>query len=123
MSDGASGQWLGAFFVPVTVDWVLVKTVQITLIGKPGCHLCDDARGEIARVREALAQRGIATQLAELDILEDERLARLHSEDIPVVLVEGKRHSIWRVDPGKLESAIERAAKKRRLFRAAPTTP
>ena len=25
-------------------------TARITLIGKPGCHLCDDARDEISRL-------------------------------------------------------------------------
>jgi glutaredoxin len=81
--------------------------VQLTLIGKPGCHLCDEARDAIARVRAELAERGIETALEELDILEDPQLARRHSEDIPVVQINGRRHAIWRVDPERLSAAGE----------------
>ena len=91
-----------------------MTTVQITLLGKPGCHLCEDAHETIVAVRAELAARGVETSLEELDILQDENLARRHSEDIPVVLVNGRRHAIWRVDPAKLTSAVERAAGRRR---------
>ncbi|WP_416445152.1 glutaredoxin family protein [Leucobacter sp. HNU] len=62
---------------------------------------------------------GIATELEELDILQDAELARRHSEDIPVVFVNDRRVAIWRVDPAKLTAAIERAANgpKFALFR------
>lgn len=84
--------------------------MRITLIGKPGCHLCDDARAEIEAVRQTLAEGGVRTELAELNILEDEGLARLHSEDIPVVLVGDRRHAIWRVDRAKLADAVRKEA-------------
>ena len=93
-----------------------MTTVQLTLIGKPGCHLCDDARGVIAAVREELGQRGIRTELTELDILQDEELARRHAEEIPVVRINGRRHAIWRVDPARLAAAVEKAARGPRLF-------
>lgn len=88
-----------------------MRTVQLTLIGKPGCHLCDDARTVIADVRAEMSARGIETELAELDILQDQALARVHSEDIPVVQINGKRHAIWRVDSARLTAAIEKAAR------------
>lgn len=93
-----------------------MTNVELTLIGKPGCHLCDDAREVIAAVRGELSQRGIGTSLEELDILQDEQLARRHSESIPVVLVNGRRHAIWRVDPARLAAAVEKAARRPRLF-------
>ncbi|WP_449280954.1 glutaredoxin family protein [Leucobacter sp.] len=92
-----------------------MTVVQLTLIGKPGCHLCDEAREAIARVRADLAERGIETELEELDILEDPQLARRHSEDIPVVRINGRRHAIWRVDPERLTAAVEKAAAPTRL--------
>ncbi|MFT4233294.1 MAG: glutaredoxin family protein [Leucobacter sp.] len=91
-------------------------TVHITLIGKPGCHLCDDAREVVAGVRAEMAVRGIATELEELDILADPELARRHAEDIPVVLIDGRRHAIWRVDPERLAAAVEKAAAPARLI-------
>ncbi|MBP1326259.1 glutaredoxin [Leucobacter exalbidus] len=87
-----------------------MNVVPITLIGKPGCHLCDDARAVIEQVREELAAGGQETTLVERNILEDEALARKHSEEIPVVLVGTKRHAMWRVDAAKLSRAIERQA-------------
>ncbi|MBL3699123.1 glutaredoxin family protein [Leucobacter luti] len=88
-----------------------MRTVQLTLIGKPGCHLCDEAREVIAAVRADAATRGLDTRFEELDILQDPELARRYSEHIPVVRVSGKQHAIWRVDPAKLTTAIERAAR------------
>lgn len=87
------------------------RIVDITLLSKPGCHLCDEARETIERVREVVQQSGIATALDEINILDDEKLARLHSEDIPVVLVSGKQHAIWRVDETRLTRALEKAAR------------
>ena len=92
------------------------KPVVITLFSKPGCHLCDDARAVIDGVRGELVERGIVATLDERDILADPELARLHSEDIPVVFVGGKRHAIWRVDAQKLTRAVERASGWRGVF-------
>ena len=91
------------------------KPVSLTLLTKPGCHLCDDARAVVETVRTELTGRRIETDLAEVNILNDPELARLHAEDIPVLLVNGRRHAIWRVDAARLTAAIERAS-RRRLF-------
>ncbi len=89
--------------------------VQLTLIGKPGCHLCDDARDTIEAVRTELAalpgKQRIETVLTELNILENERLALLHSEHIPVVLIGERRHAVLHVDHEKFAAAVVKAAK------------
>ena len=92
------------------------KTVELLLLSKPGCHLCDDARAVVSQVRTELASRGIDTMLSERNILEDPALARLYAEDIPVLFVAGKQHAIWRVDAQKLTRAIERAVGWRGIF-------
>jgi glutaredoxin len=74
---------------------------RITLIGKPGCHLCDDARAVVARVAEEL---GVGW--TELDINQDESLAEQYWEQIPVTLVDGRRHDYWRVDEARLRAAL-----------------
>ncbi|MEU4352851.1 glutaredoxin family protein [Streptomyces sp. NPDC023838] len=73
----------------------------VTLIGKPGCHLCDDAR---AVVESVCAETGAAWE--EKDITQDEALHREYWEQIPVVLVDGAQHTFWRVDPARLRSAV-----------------
>ena len=74
---------------------------RITLIGKPGCHLCDEARGVVERIA---AQAG--ADVEELSILDDEDLAAAYSEQIPVVLVDGRQHSFWRVEEDRLAEAL-----------------
>ena len=74
---------------------------RITLIGKPGCHLCDDARLVVERVA---ADTG--TSWEELSILDDQSLSERYWEHIPVVLVDGEPHDFWRVDEGRLRAAL-----------------
>lgn len=76
--------------------------VEITLISKPGCHLCDDARPIIERVVAGFD----GVSLTELSILEDPALEERWSDDIPVVLIDGRPHSAWRVDAEKLTERI-----------------
>ncbi len=73
----------------------------VTLIGKPECHLCEDARAVVAGLAEEL---GFSWE--ELDILKDEELYRKYWEQIPVTLVDGKQHDFWRVDPQRLRKAL-----------------
>jgi glutaredoxin len=73
----------------------------ITLIGKPGCHLCDDARAVIVRLAGEL---GFAWE--EQDITQDEALYRAYADQIPVTLVDGRQHDFWRVDEQRLRKAL-----------------
>jgi hypothetical protein len=75
---------------------------RITLIGKPGCHLCDDARAVVERVA---ADTGAGWQ--ELSILEDDGLREQYAELIPVVLVDGEQHDFYRVDEARLRAALQ----------------
>lgn len=79
-----------------------VKTV--TLIGKPGCHLCDVAREVIEQIADELPEN--AVQLDELSIEGDPALYALWWEKIPVVLVDGEFHAHWRVSPDRLRAAL-----------------
>jgi glutaredoxin len=72
------------------------------MLGKPGCHLCDDAR---AIVTEVLTEFPAAT-FEERSILDDPALIDAYAEEIPVVLIDGKVHTIWRVDPARLRKAL-----------------
>jgi glutaredoxin len=86
-----------------------VPTIQLTLISKPDCHLCDTAREVVDGV---VAELGTAAsvRVEELSILEHPDLYEKHVEEIPVVLINGRVHNIWRVDPARLKKAILEAA-------------
>ena len=58
---------------------------QVTLFGRPGCCLCDEAREVIARV-----QTRIPFELSERNIDADEELLRRYLERIPVVAIDGR---------------------------------
>lgn len=85
-----------------------MTTAALTLIGKPGCHLCDDAREVVGRVVAELD--GVASApditVTEVSILDDAALNETYAEEIPVLLLNGRVHNIWRVDAARLRSAI-----------------
>lgn len=73
----------------------------VTVIGKPGCHLCEDARASVTTV---CAELGIEWQ--ERSILDDPGLYDEYWEKIPVILIDGRVHDYWRVDPQRLRRAL-----------------
>jgi hypothetical protein len=85
-----------------------MATALLTLIGKPGCHLCDDARDLVGSVVTKLADNPAAPEivLEERSILDDSDLHDLYVEDIPVLLINGKVHNYWRIDPLRLRTAL-----------------
>ncbi len=74
---------------------------RVQLVGKPGCHLCVDARRVVQRVCE---ESGIPWE--ELDILSDPALADRYWEQIPVTLVDGDVVGVWSVDEVRLRAAL-----------------
>jgi hypothetical protein len=58
---------------------------QVVLYGRPGCHLCEDARVLLERVRAELP-----FELIERDIERDQELLRRFLERIPVVTLNGE---------------------------------
>jgi len=85
-----------------------MSTAHLTLISKPDCHLCDDARDLIGSVMEKVAAEPSAPSitLEERSILDDAELHALYVEDIPVLLINGKVHNYWRIDPLRLRTAL-----------------
>ncbi len=76
---------------------------RVTLYGKPGCHLCEEARTVVARV---CADLGEAWE--EVSILDDPALAERFAEEIPVTFVDGRQHDFWRVSEDRLRAALAR---------------
>jgi len=81
----------------------------VTLLSKPGCHLCDAARDVISSVVDALGPElgaGSSVTVEEKSILDDPELLDRYVEEIPVVLIDDRVHNIWRIDPTRLRNAL-----------------
>jgi len=76
-------------------------TARVQLVGKPGCHLCDQARTVIQRV---CAELGVAWD--EVSILDDPVLADKFWEQIPVTLVDGAVIGVWHADEDTIRAAL-----------------
>jgi glutaredoxin len=71
--------------------------MRITLYTREGCHLCDDARAVLDRVREQTGEG-----YAEVDIATDPELTAEYGDRIPVILLDGREHGYWRVEEQRL---------------------
>jgi hypothetical protein len=76
---------------------------QITLYGKPGCCLCDEARAEVAAV-----QADHPFELTEVDVSLDPVLWRSHGERIPVLEIDGEEAFELHVDRAELARVLAR---------------
>lgn len=82
-----------------------MPVTQLTLLTKPGCHLCDVAREIVDGVVEGLPDAE-SVDVVERSILDDPQLEHAYAEQIPVVLIDNRVHTIWRVDAVRLRDAL-----------------
>ena len=73
----------------------------VTLYGKPGCHLCDDARELVEIVR-----RDLPFELREVDVSLDPGLLRAYLERIPVIALDGEELFDFFVDERALAERL-----------------
>jgi glutaredoxin len=76
---------------------------SVTLYGKPGCHLCEEAREVLLSVR---LEREF--ELAEVDVTLDPGLNREYGERIPVIAVDGADAFEYFVDREALRERLDR---------------
>lgn len=83
----------------------MTPEIELTLIGKPGCHLCDDAELVVQKVLDDFDGKA---SLTKQNILDDDALFARYSEEIPVLLINGKVHNYWHIDPVRLREALQK---------------
>jgi len=66
---------------------------EIVLITKPGCCLCDTAKAQLAKLRNV-----VPFDLREVNILEDRAAYAQYCEEIPVVLIDGRKAFKYHLD-------------------------
>ena len=76
---------------------------RLVLYGRPGCHLCDDARDVLLDIGEPFS---------EIDITTDDRLHAAYLERIPVVALDGEELFDFFVDEGALRERLDRVNRR-----------
>lgn len=71
--------------------------MTLVLYGRPGCHLCDEARAVLQRVGHPFE---------EIDIERDDALLRRYLERIPVVVLDGEELYDFFVDEPDLRARV-----------------
>ena len=71
--------------------------MEVVLITRQGCHLCDDALGALRAV-------GVDPELRDVDA--DEELFGLYDWRVPVVMVDGRVVAEGRIDKEALRKAL-----------------
>jgi glutaredoxin len=79
-----------------------MSAARVTLYGKAGCCLCDEAKEALAAVR---AERPF--DLEEVDVSLDPTLNRAYGERIPVVTVDGEELFEYHVDAPALRQRLD----------------
>ena len=79
------------------------SVARVRLYSKPGCHLCDDARAIVERVR---AEHPF--ELLEVDVSLDPELYREYGERIPVLEVDGEELFEFHVEEAVLLERLDR---------------
>ena len=75
---------------------------RVVLYGKPGCHLCDEARAVVAAVR---ARQPF--DLEEVDVSTDPELHRRYGERIPVLALDGDELFEFHVEADELARRLQ----------------
>jgi len=78
----------------------------VTLFGRPGCHLCDDALAVLERIRS-----DVPFDLRTVNIEDDDALLRAYLVRIPVVSVDGEEVYDYYVDERDLRARLARVAR------------
>ena len=74
---------------------------EIVLYGRPGCHLCDEARAVLERIRG-----DVQFGLVERDIEQDDELFKAYLERIPVIALDGEELFEHFVDEAELRRRL-----------------
>ena len=74
---------------------------QLTLYGKPGCHLCEEALAVVRQVRERHP-----FDLEEVDITRDPALEAVYRERIPVIAIDGREALELVIEATELERCL-----------------
>jgi len=77
--------------------------IEITLIGRSGCHLCEVAQGDLAQVIARFAHEfpAVRYSIDDVDIDQNPQFAHF-TDEVPVLLINGQQVAFWRIDQDRV---------------------
>ena len=66
---------------------------DVTIYSRPGCHMCEEAKSQMAPLLKEFGAR-----LTEINIDEDQELRALYDHDVPVIFLGARKAAKHRVD-------------------------
>lgn len=76
--------------------------IEVIVYSKPGCHLCDEVKGQLSRLR-----RLYPFELREANIMNDPGSFEKFKEEIPVVFINGRKAFKYRLDEKEFARRME----------------
>ncbi len=82
---------------------------ELTLITRQGCHLCEEASNDLARViarfTELHPDKEYSVDVVDVD--SDPELLSKYSEEVPVLLLNSKQIGFFRIDADRVLKQLE----------------
>lgn len=78
----------------------------VTVFSRNGCHLCEAAIAELVKFKSEFD-----FSIEEILIDGNQDLEKKYGEEVPVILINGKPHDFFRVDPERFRSAMQRESR------------
>lgn len=75
---------------------------RLILYTRHGCHLCEEARERIGRLRST----GAAFELQLVDVDSDPALAARYGAEVPVLTVNDRKFAKYRIDEARLRRRL-----------------
>jgi len=79
------------------------EQIQLTMVVRRGCHLCEVAESDLARVLGRFSaeypETGYGVELVEIDGKPE---YEKYTDDIPVLLINDKQVAFWRIDEDRV---------------------
>ena len=74
---------------------------MVTVVSRQGCHLCEVAEQEVARICADMDEPWETT-----DVDADPETRAEYGDQVPVILIDGKEHGYWRVEEDRFRAAL-----------------
>jgi glutaredoxin len=74
---------------------------DVTIYSRPGCHLCEEAKTQLAPLL-----REFGARLTEINIDEDSQLRARYDYDVPVIFLGARKAAKHRVDPAQFRRQL-----------------